>query len=117
MYRIFLDKAQGPPAGALMAVLRRDFVLARLAELPCDDAAFWSQTATSPEQIRGALDKDREKIAGVTGSVVAPGRAEILATHKDGKVFVFRLVGEGLDVGEGLEASLATLTTLTTSPG
>ena len=93
IYRVFLDKAQGPPAGALMAVLPRDFVLRRLAELPSDDASFWAETASEPAHVKATLDKDKEKIASVGGSVVGDQRAEIEAIHKDGKVFVYRLVG------------------------
>ena len=93
VYRVFLDKTQGPPAGALMAVLPRDFVLARLGELPTDDAAFWAETAVTPEQIKAALEKDKDKIAAVADKAVADERAEIDVTHKDGKVFVYRLAG------------------------
>jgi lysyl-tRNA synthetase class 1 len=97
VYRVFLDKAQGPPAGALMAVLPRDFVLARLTALPSDEDAFWAETAVTGAELRAVLEKEREKIAKVSGAVVVPGRAEIEVAHKDGKVFVYRLTGESVE--------------------
>jgi lysyl-tRNA synthetase class 1 len=93
IYRVFLDKVQGPPAGALMAVLPREMVLARLRELPADDAAFWRETASSPSAIRAALEKEKAKIVNVTSVSVGPDRAEVVVTHLDGKVFVHRLLG------------------------
>jgi lysyl-tRNA synthetase class 1 len=103
IYRVFLDKPQGPPAGALMAVLPRDFVLKRLVELPYDEAAFWRDAAVTPEALRATLQKEKEKIAGVTKRLVAAERAEVLVAHADGKVYVHRLIGADLKaVVEGL---------------
>jgi lysyl-tRNA synthetase class 1 len=78
VYRVFLDKPQGPPAGALMAVLERDFVLKRLAELPCDEGAFWQESASKPEEIEGWLAKERQHIVGI----------EQRRLERDGRVFV-----------------------------
>jgi lysyl-tRNA synthetase class 1 len=93
VYRVFLDKAQGPPAGALMAVLPREMVLRRLTELPADDDALWRETATDEAAIRAAIEKEKAKIAAVRHAVVAPERAQIEVEHKDGKVFVHRMIG------------------------
>jgi lysyl-tRNA synthetase, class I len=98
IYRVFLDKPKGPPAGALMAVLERSFVLGRLVELPVDEAAFHLETAVTAADVDAALAKDREKIAGVKAALAGDGagpRAEIEVTHADGKVHVMRVVGEG----------------------
>src|SRR5262249_45618165 len=91
IYRVFLDKKEGPPAGALMSVLPRDLVLARLAALPFDEAALWEETAVTEEQLQAALAKEKDKIARVSGSVAGDGRAEIEVVHQDGKTFVHRV--------------------------
>jgi lysyl-tRNA synthetase, class I len=93
IYRVFLDRKEGPPAGALMAVLPRELVLKRLVELPFDEAAFWSEAAETEEQLDAALAKEKDKIARVSGRALGEGRAEIEVTHQDGKAFVHRLVG------------------------
>jgi lysyl-tRNA synthetase class 1 len=103
IYRIFLDKPQGPPAGALMAVLPREMVLRRLRELAYDEAAFWREAAVTAEALAATLLKEKERIAGVTKRLVGAERAEVEVAHADGKVFVHRLVGEDLKaVLEGL---------------
>jgi lysyl-tRNA synthetase class 1 len=93
VYRVFLDKPQGPPAGALMAVLPKDFVLKRLAELPFDEAAFWQEASVSAEQVDATLAKEKEKIAGVKASIVNDDRALVEVTHADGKTYVHRVIG------------------------
>ncbi len=93
IYRVFLDKKEGPPAGALMSVLPRDFVLARLGALPYDEAAFWQEAAETEDQLQAALAKEKDKIARVSGRVAGEGRAEIEVTHHDGKTFVHRVTG------------------------
>jgi lysyl-tRNA synthetase class 1 len=93
IYRIFLDKTQGPPAGALMSVLPKDFVLKRLAELPFDEAAFWQESSVSPEQLDATLAKEKEKIASVKATLVSDDRAAVEVTHNDGKTYVHRVIG------------------------
>ena len=55
---MFLDKEQGPRAGALMAVLERAFVKRRLGELPLDRTAFSKESASPVEDIRAWLAKE-----------------------------------------------------------
>lgn len=93
VYRVFLDKVQGPPAGALMAVLPHDFVQKRLAELPFDEAAFWQEASVPADQVDATLAKEKEKIASVKAALVAGDRAEIMVTHADGKTYVHRVSG------------------------
>lgn len=95
IYRVFLDKASGPPAGALMAVLPRDFVLKRLEEPQHDEEAFWTEASVTPEQVEAALAKDKEKITTVLAALLREGRAEIEVTHTDGKTYVHRVMGAG----------------------
>jgi lysyl-tRNA synthetase class 1 len=93
VYRVFLDKPQGPPAGALMAVLPREMVLARLAELPLDEAAFWQEASVTPAQVEATLAKEKEKISSVKATLAGDERAEIVVTHADGKAYVHRVIG------------------------
>jgi lysyl-tRNA synthetase class 1 len=93
IYRVFLDRREGPPAGALMSVLPRALVLSRLVELPYDEAAFWQEAAETEAQLDAALAKEKDRIARVSGRVAGEGRAEIEVTHQDGKTFVHRLLG------------------------
>ena len=93
IYRVFLDKPQGPPAGALMAVLPRDFVRKRLGELPLDEATFWQEASVTAEQVDATLLKEKEKIASVKATMIGADRAEIEVTHADGKTYVHRVVG------------------------
>lgn len=93
IYRIFLDKHQGPPAGALMAILPKDMVLKRLTELPRDEAAFWQEASVSAEQVDATLAKEKEKIASVKAALVGDDRAEIEVVHNDGKAYVHRVIG------------------------
>jgi lysyl-tRNA synthetase class 1 len=93
VYRVFLDKAQGPQAGPLMAVLPKEMVLKRLRELPHDEAAFWQQAAVTVAQVEAAIEKDKAKIAGVAATLAGDERAEILVTYADGKVQAHRVVG------------------------
>ncbi len=57
-YRLFLDKEQGPRAGALMAVLERAFVKRRLGELPLEHVAFLKESASTVDDIRAWLAKE-----------------------------------------------------------
>ncbi len=93
VYRVFLDKPQGPPAGALMAVLPKPFVLERLTALPIDEAALWRETAVTPEALDATLLKEKEKIARVEATLDGDERARILVTHADGKVYLHRVIG------------------------
>jgi lysyl-tRNA synthetase class 1 len=93
VYRVFLDKPQGPPAGALMAVLPRAFVLERLGALPFDEATLWKETAVTPEALDATLLKEKDKVARVEATLAGDERAQILVTHADGKVYLHRVVG------------------------
>lgn len=93
VYRVLLDKPQGPPAGALMSVIERDFVLKRLTELPLDEGAFLRETAVTPEVFEAALAKDRQKglVASISGRLRIEGIADIEVVSTDGKTYVHRV--------------------------
>jgi lysyl-tRNA synthetase class 1 len=106
IYRAFLDKASGPPAGALMAVLPKEMVLGRLTALPYDEAAFWQESKSTAEQVEAALAKEKDKIAGVSARMAGDERAIVEVTHQDGKVYVHRLTGQE---GEALAKRIGNL--------
>ncbi len=90
IYRVFLDKTQGPPAGALMAVLPRELVRDRLTALPFSEDDLWKETAVSPQAFEATLAKEGDKVAHVRAEVVG-NRVELLVEHRDGKVFAHRV--------------------------
>jgi len=93
IYRVFLDKTQGPPAGALMSVLPKDMVLKRLTELAYDEAAFWQEASVSAEQVEATLAKEKEKISTVSVVTDPHDRAVVEVVHTDGKRYVHRVIG------------------------
>jgi lysyl-tRNA synthetase class 1 len=57
IYRLFLDKEQGPRAGALFSVLERDFVKKRLTEVALDEAAFARETSIDHDKMYGFIEQ------------------------------------------------------------
>jgi len=105
VYRMFLDKEQGPRAGALMAVLERDFVVRRLRELPYDESAFLHETAVTPEEHHARLDKEKDKIAHVRVEQRTPEIADFHVKHTDDKEYVHRVRSE--KIAEHIEQATA----------
>lgn len=97
IYRVFLDRDMGPRAGALMAVLTRDFVVKRLSELPYDEAVFLRETAISRPEHEALLQKEKDRVASVTASKRAADIADFTVTHEDGKTYVHRVRDEGIE--------------------
>jgi lysyl-tRNA synthetase class 1 len=98
IYRVLLDREQGPKAGNLLAFLERDFVIRRFRELPYDTLEFWRQTATSEEDLAKWVTQQKEKIAGSAWTTAMEGSVasfEITYTLKDGKRQVKRVLLEG----------------------
>lgn len=86
IYRVLLDRELGPRAGALMAVLERDFVVGRLQETPLDQAAFLKEAAVSQEAFAVWHDKEKANIASVKHEVLGTGDVvSVEATMLDGK--------------------------------
>jgi lysyl-tRNA synthetase class 1 len=98
IYRVLLDREQGPKAGNLLAFLEPNFVIPRFRELPYDKVEFWRQTATSEADLEKWRTQNQEKIASHTWTSAVEGNVvsfEITYTLKDGKRQLKRLLLEG----------------------
>jgi lysyl-tRNA synthetase class 1 len=112
IYRVLLDREQGPKAGNLLAFLERDFVIGRFRELPFDTLEFWHQTATSEEELTKWLTQQGEKIASftwTTAMVENVASFDIIYTLKDGKRQLKRVLLEGTNVENATRGLLARL--------
>ncbi len=94
VYRVLLDRDMGPRAGALMAVLERDFVVNRLAELAYDEAEFLKATAIPQEEHAALFEKEAAKVTSASVALRAPDIGDLTVTHDDGKTYVHRVRGE-----------------------
>ena len=106
-YRLFLDKDQGPRAGALMAVLDRAFVKRRLGELPLDRAAFLKESASTVDEIRAWLIKEgsgapRKVVAGEEKGV---HWVDVAITLPGEKTFVKRAIFDSQVDADAFERS------------
>jgi lysyl-tRNA synthetase class 1 len=112
IYRVLLDREQGPKAGNLLAFLEPAFVIPRLRALPFDTLDYWRQTATSEEDLTKWLTQQGEKIAGFTWTSAMEGNVasfEITYTLKDGKRQLKRVLLEGQNADSAVSGLLARL--------
>ena len=112
IYRVLLDREQGPKAGNLLAFLEPNFVIPRFRELPFDTLEYWRQTATSEEDLTKWLTQQGEKIAGSTWTTAMIGHVaafDITYTLKDGKRQLKRVLLEGTNVESATTGLLARL--------
>jgi lysyl-tRNA synthetase class 1 len=110
IYRVLLDREQGPKAGNLLAFLEPAFVIPRFRELPFDTVEYWRQTAISDEDLDKWLAQQREKLLGSAWTVTMEGSIasfEITYTFKDGKRQMKRLLIEGKPVDDTVGGLLA----------
>lgn len=91
IYRTLLDREQGPRAGALMAILDKDFLIKRFTELPYEQEAYWKETAISAADHLAQLEKEKAKVAAVKLIRQAGEIADFEVTHTDGKSYVHRV--------------------------
>jgi lysyl-tRNA synthetase class 1 len=112
IYRVLLDKEAGPRAGALMAVLEKDFVIKRFAELPFDEDAFLKESATPLHEIELWVEKEKGKIADLWAHQRGEDIGELTVKQHDDKTYVHRVqhsaIGEVLaKIKEKLDAARA----------
>jgi lysyl-tRNA synthetase, class I len=116
IYRVLLDRENGPKAGNFLSFLERDFVVRRCLELPVDKPQFWQETGLSEEAFAQWLVKEKPNITALSAKLDLGG-VEILATMTDGKTYCKRVllaadVREWLDEIEnqtGLKISVSTI--------
>ncbi len=128
IYRVLLDRENGPKAGNLLSFLDRAFVIRRCLELPVDERQFWQETGTPPAAFEQWLGKEKHKLTGLTKKLVSARSSaqpdgndwhgiELMAAMADGKTYCRRvllpepvqahqwledLAGQfGLQIGEG----------------
>ncbi len=62
LYRVLLNKAQGPKAGSFVAYIDKDFLEKRFNELDVDIVKFWQETAISENDYESWHNSNKEKI-------------------------------------------------------
>jgi lysyl-tRNA synthetase class 1 len=114
IYRVLLNREQGPKAGNLLAFLEPEFVISRFRDpnLSFDTLDFWRQTATSEDDLKKWLTQQGEKIVGFTWTTAMDGNVasfEITYTLKDGKRQLKRVLVEGTNPESLVNGLLAQL--------
>jgi lysyl-tRNA synthetase class 1 len=66
IYRVLLDRTNGPKAGNLLSFLDRSFVVRRCAELPVDQLKFWEETGITDEAFEQWLAKEKPNITALS---------------------------------------------------
>ena len=94
IYRVLLDRENGPKAGNFLSFLERDFVTRRFLELPVDQQQFWKETGVDIAVFDLWLVKERPNISALRARI-EPGIIEIFATMTDGKTHCKRVLLEG----------------------
>ncbi len=113
IYRVLLDRDNGPKAGNLLSFLDRGFVVRRCLELPVDKLRFWEETAVKDAQFVQWLAKEKPHLTALSAKLdcVASRRdlppnpldqhhkhglcvIEFLATMADGKAHYKRVFFE-----------------------
>jgi lysyl-tRNA synthetase class 1 len=97
IYRTLFDREQGPRAGAIMAILDKDFLIKRFTELPYEQEAFWKETAISVKDHLAQLEKEKSKIASIKVSRKAGSIIDFEVTHIDAKVHIHRVEDAQID--------------------
>jgi lysyl-tRNA synthetase class 1 len=97
IYRTVFDREQGPRAGAIMAILDKDFLIKRFTELPYEEEAFWKETAISTKDHLAQLEKEKSKIASIQVSRRAGAIIDFEVTHTDEKIYIHRVEDAQID--------------------
>jgi lysyl-tRNA synthetase class 1 len=63
IYRVLLDRDNGPKAGNLLSFLDRDFMVRRFLELPVNKFKFWEKTGIKDEAFEQWLAKEKQNVA------------------------------------------------------
>ncbi|MEI6414290.1 MAG: lysine--tRNA ligase [Pseudomonadota bacterium] len=117
LYRVLIDKAQGPKGGALLAYLDRAFLVQRFLEIDFSYPAFWRQSAITDSDCEHWLKKHQGQILntsagcwltrGSSGESPGLGIIEIRVTLNDGKTYLLRALLKDFE-GEPQNGAAAT---------
>ena len=113
IYRVLLDRDNGPKAGNFLSFLDHDFVVRRCSELPVDKIKFWEETGIEDQTFQQWLAKEKPNITALSAKLdlVSIGRdlppdlrgqqhehglgiIEFFATMADGKTHCKRVLFE-----------------------
>ena len=114
IYRVLLDRDNGPKAGNLLSFLERDFVVRRCSELGPDKTQFWKETAISAEAFEQWVARERAGMTSLSARLDlispdpdspsidtnAPGAVEFHAAMTDGKTYCKRVLIEATENSE-----------------
>jgi lysyl-tRNA synthetase class 1 len=95
IYRVLLDRENGPKAGNFLSFLDRKFVEQRFRELPVEKVAFWKESAVDDAALQQWLDKERPNISSVLArcdNVNSASVVELVASMNDGKTHCRRVL-------------------------
>ena len=95
IYRVLLDRENGPKAGNFLSFLDRKFVEQRFRELPVDKATFWKESAVDDDALQQWLGKERPNISSVLArcdSADSASIVELVASMNDGKTHCRRVL-------------------------
>jgi lysyl-tRNA synthetase class 1 len=98
IYRVLLDRENGPKAGNFFSFLDRDFVMRRCLELPVDKLKFWQETGLKEEAFAQWLAREKPNITALSARLEdedGTGIIEFFATMADGKTHCKRVLFEG----------------------
>ncbi|HAB16796.1 MAG TPA: lysine--tRNA ligase, partial [Verrucomicrobiales bacterium] len=112
IYRVLLDRENGPKAGNFLSFLDREFVIKRCQELSVDTFKFWSETGITPDASIEWVEKEKANLKELSAQVhlLPPSEAqpngesgvvEFLATLLDGKTHCKRVLLGQAQRGEG----------------
>lgn len=95
IYRVLLDRENGPKAGNFFSFLERDFVVRRFLEVPLDQAKFWQETAVDEATMVSWLAREKPNITAVSAKEAKGDHGvglELDATMADGKIHRKRML-------------------------
>jgi len=113
IYRVLLDRDNGPKAGNFLSFLDCNFIVHRFLELPVDKFKFWEDTGMKDEAFEQWLAKEKSRITALSAKLdfISIGRdlppnplgqhhehgmgvIEFLAIMTDGKTYCKRVLFE-----------------------
>lgn len=95
IYRVLLDRDNGPKAGNFLSFLERDFAIKRFGEVPHDAAAFWREASVPVQAVADWLTKEKANLASAeaaTKSINDQKFLELHVTMADKKVHTRRVL-------------------------
>jgi lysyl-tRNA synthetase, class I len=101
IYRVLLDRENGPKAGNFLSFLSADFVVRRCLEVPVDKVRFWEETGIENEVFEQWLAKEKPNINALSA------KPDFISIGRD---LPANLPGKHHEHGLGIIEFLATMT-------